>query len=531
MGDLEIRKNEDLQKLKKENEDLQNQKSKIQISPELYSKVISIYNEFVRKYEVEDKDVDLKIFCKEGELGKDIYNNIIRDAIAQRQVVSLEQIKNICLEKSNKLHDLKMDTYKENLENNSLEIPKERLSKIIKLQKDINNLKDANNIDVNIDENLAKEEKAYEDKVNKTLNNSKDTLEDKNKKLDNIESQMIDLNKKRNENLISNEEYSLKHDELENSKANLIWGITLIEPSLLQEKYIEDRKVINKVDSKENVLKDELIVDDQKKLENNSIELLDESLIQTNNNEKNLSVENSKEINDNNLNLNKEEYKDRKKINPILEGVVVNQGLVKNKDKDLTIENKEHDEFVEKEIEASHDELVEKEKGLSHDELVEKETGLSHDELVEETPVSHDELVEKEKGLSHDEFVEETPASQDEVIVEETPVSHDEVTPKEEVQVVNEEKTLEEEYSSSEIVETQTEQTQEMEEVEEVTTTTTTTTTDTIEEETIETNEFIVQLQSKVLINQNPQNIIEIVRCQEERDLAKGESIDRDLER
>ena len=31
MGDLEIRKNEDLQKLKKENEDLQKQKSKIRI--------------------------------------------------------------------------------------------------------------------------------------------------------------------------------------------------------------------------------------------------------------------------------------------------------------------------------------------------------------------------------------------------------------------------------------------------------------------------------------------------------------------
>ena len=339
-----------MEELKIKEEEIENRSKEIEISPELYSKVISIYNEFVRKYELKDKDVNLRVYCKEGELSKDIYDNIIRDAIAIRKVVTKSEIENIYEEKLRKLHDLKMSTYNKNLQDNELTVPKEKLMEMLKLEKDLSKLKKANNINIDLEETFALEERNKEVMVNKELKNLPETMEDKNEKLDEIEENMLDLNKKSKQNLISKEDYYANYNKLEDEKANLIWGVTLLEPSLLKEKYIDDQII--------------------------------------------------------------------EKTEPQIKESVVDLGI----------------EEVEKE---------------------QINNGIEQKEVAQP--------IEREEEQGYEEII---------------------------------------------------------------TTTTTTTTTTTIIE-----NEFIVELQSKVLINQNPENIIEIVKCQERRDLKKEQAMERDLER
>ncbi len=61
-----------------------NKKNKEVIPADVYSKVVSIYNEFVRKYNVLDKDVNIKLEEEDVEVDGSLYPKIKEDAILSR---------------------------------------------------------------------------------------------------------------------------------------------------------------------------------------------------------------------------------------------------------------------------------------------------------------------------------------------------------------------------------------------------------------------------------------------------------------
>ncbi len=404
------------------NKEKANQKIKTGFSPELYSKIISIYNEFIRNYSVKDEDVDLKIFNKQGQLSDSIYSLIKKDAQKTRALNLQEEYKN----KLMKLHDLKINSYKENIYNQKINQNKNRLVEIIKLEKDIINIKNANiNIDTTLENNLEQEENKYELYI---TNNFKDTLEDidkQNNKLDAIENKMISLNKKLSLNEISMVEYNKSFGELEEEKVDVIWGLTILNPSLLKEKHIQ-------------------IVDEREKVHNG-----------------------------------------------------IGEKLLAQKNKFLNSKIKSHDLSLDRDLSIISEDIKEEIDDTNESNLKiknsEEEVIKDLDKQIEMLPVNSPERIRLEamrniKKLDLHQAKELNETSKDQM----------------------ESKSLDKE---------------------EIESTTIRTTTTKVKRTTVieETNEFVVYLQSKVKVNQDPNNIIEVANAQILRDRTRNDSREIDL--
>lgn len=274
-------------KLNNENIVKANKKNIIKdFTPDLYSKIVSIYNELVRKYSFKE---NTNINNNNEVLGKNIINKE-------------KKIEDIYLDKVERLHELKISSYKDNIEKNKVTQDKYKLVEMINLEKDICNLKKLNNnIDTSIEDKYEIEEDKYETFI---LDNFEEDIKDvqkQNFKLDSIENKMLDLNKKLKLNTIDMVEYNERFGKLEEEKVDVVWGLTILNPSLLKEKHIQDtenRKFMvkelgtNALDKFKNI-KEKLTKSPNVKTMDILSRNLDNEIEETNNS--NLSIQNSEE--------------------------------------------------------------------------------------------------------------------------------------------------------------------------------------------------------------------------------------------
>ena len=255
-------------------------------TPDLYSKIVSIYNELVRKYSFKENT--------------NINNN--NEVLGENIINKEKKIEDIYLDKVERLHELKISSYKDNIEKNKVTQDKYKLVEMINLEKDICNLKKLNNnIDTSIEDKYEIEEDKYETFI---LDNFEEDIKDvqkQNFKLDSIENKMLDLNKKLKLNTIDMVEYNERFGKLEEEKVDVVWGLTILNPSLLKEKHIQDtenRKFMvkelgtNALDKFKNI-KEKLTKSPNVKTMDILSRNLDNEIEETNNS--NLSIQNSEE--------------------------------------------------------------------------------------------------------------------------------------------------------------------------------------------------------------------------------------------
>ena len=274
-------------KLNNKNIVKENKKSIIKdFTPDLYSKIVSIYNELVRKYSFKENT--------------NINNN--NEVLGENIINKEKKIEDIYLDKVERLHELKISSYKDNIEKNKVTQDKYKLVEMINLEKDICNLKKLNNnIDTSIEDKYEIEEDKYETFI---LDNFEEDIKDvqkQNFKLDSIENKMLDLNKKLKLNTIDMVEYNERFGKLEEEKVDVVWGLTILNPSLLKEKHIQDtenRKFMvkelgtNALDKFKNI-KEKLTKSPNVKTRDILSRNLDNEIEETNNS--NLSIQNSEE--------------------------------------------------------------------------------------------------------------------------------------------------------------------------------------------------------------------------------------------
>lgn len=274
-------------KLNNKNIVKENKKSIIKdFTPDLYSKIVSIYNELVRKYSFKENT--------------NINNN--NEVLGENIINKEKKIEDIYLDKVERLHELKISSYKDNIEKNKVTQDKYKLVEMINLEKDICNLKKLNNnIDTSIEDKYEIEEDKYETFI---LDNFEEDIKDvqkQNFKLDSIENKMLDLNKKLKLNTIDMVEYNERFGKLEEEKVDVVWGLTILNPSLLKERHIQDtenRKFMvkelgtNALDKFKNI-KEKLTKSPNVKTRDILSRNLDNEIEETNNS--NLSIQNSEE--------------------------------------------------------------------------------------------------------------------------------------------------------------------------------------------------------------------------------------------
>lgn len=274
-------------KLNNKNIVKENKKSIIKdFTPDLYSKIVSIYNELVRKYSFKENT--------------NINNN--NEVLGENIINKEKKIEDIYLDKVERLHELKISSYKDNIEKNKVTQDKYKLVEMINLEKDICNLKKLNNnIDTSIEDKYEIEEDKYETFI---LDNFEEDIKDvqkQNFKLDSIENKMLDLNKKLKLNTIDMVEYNERFGKLEEEKVDVVWGLTILNPSLLKERHIQDtenRKFMvkelgtNALDKFKNI-KEKLTKSPNVKTMDILSRNLDNEIEETNNS--NLSIQNSEE--------------------------------------------------------------------------------------------------------------------------------------------------------------------------------------------------------------------------------------------
>ena len=274
-------------KLNNENIVKANKKNIIKdFTPDLYSKIVSIYNELVRKYSFKENT--------------NINNN--NEVLGENIINKEKKIEDIYLDKVERLHELKISSYKDNIEKNKVTQDKYKLVEMINLEKDICSIKKLNNnIDTSIEDKYEIEEDKYETFI---LDNFEEDIKDvqkQNLKLDSIENKMLDLNKKLKLNTIDMVEYNERFGELEEEKVDVVWGLTILNPSLLKEKHIqntENRKFMvkelgtNALDKFKNI-KEKLTKSPNVKTMDILSRNLDNEIEETNNS--NLSIQNSEE--------------------------------------------------------------------------------------------------------------------------------------------------------------------------------------------------------------------------------------------
>lgn len=274
-------------KLNNENIVKANKKNIIKdFTPDLYSKIVSIYNELVRKYSFKENT--------------NINNN--NEVLGENIINKEKKIEDIYLDKVERLHELKISSYKDNIEKNKVTQDKYKLVEMINLEKDICNIKKLNNnIDTSIEDKYEIEEDKYETFI---LDNFEEDIKDvqkQNFKLDSIENKMLDLNKKLKLNTIDMVEYNERFGKLEEEKVDVVWGLTILNPSLLKEKHIQDtenRKFMvkelgtNALDKFKNI-KEKLTKSPNVKTMDILSRNLDNEIEETNNS--NLSIQNSEE--------------------------------------------------------------------------------------------------------------------------------------------------------------------------------------------------------------------------------------------